>query len=220
MHTRERMATQVIRMHNRYLKGLILAGVAILLAVSAVAEEQRTRPDDRTRTTDAYSPRGVYQELRVAGHLGVGDLEAPEAVVQVTPSKEAAEPLVLLKTADPQQPSPVPVVRIDVTGVGLGASPSAALDVVGDVFVDGAVTLPQGHAEYELVCNQCVGSDATRVDSDINKEQVQHRVVAGCSGGCAIQSIDCNGCPTCVAVRAGVACTTEPACTPTLACPP
>ena len=105
----------------------LILGLLLGTAVYAIAEEI-------TLTTYYPSPRGVYQELKTAGDLVVGDITNPPGARLHVVQEGTAPALRVDDVAS--DPSPV---LVDADGnVGIGtASPQAKLDVQG-----GAVRVP------------------------------------------------------------------------------
>ena len=123
--------------------GACLAGLAAI----AVAE-------DVTLTTYYPSPRGVYNELRTSGDVGIGDIVSlPGARLHVLQDGAANAFRV-----DDQPADPTPFV-IDASGnVGIGTSaPAQALHVVGHERVDaGQVQFGRFPADPSAIGNGAV----------------------------------------------------------------
>ena len=107
--------------------------IGLLLATTAYAVAE-----DLTLTTYYPSPRGVYNELRTSGDVGIGDIAtAPAARLHVTRIDDAGPVLRL----DDQATDNTPVV-VDSTGnVGIGTpTPGSQLSV------NGGASLGSGYA--------------------------------------------------------------------------
>ena len=106
------------------------AGVIVsLLFVSALT----VRAEDITLTTYYPSPRGVYEELRTTGDVGVGNINtAPAARLHVVQDGASAA----FRVDDVGGGDPTPFVVNTSGDVGIGtATPQAPLDVEGGVKV-------------------------------------------------------------------------------------
>ena len=112
------------------LNGWLVVGVLLGTAIYAIAEEI-------TLTTYYPSPRGVYQELKTAGDLIVGDItNPPGARLHVVQEGTTAPAL----RVDDELSDTSPLVVDDEGNVGIGtASPTQKLDVIG--YVRGATGL-------------------------------------------------------------------------------
>jgi len=123
------------------LKSWFVFGLFLTTAVYALAE-------DITLTTYYPSPRGVYQELRTAGDMVVGNIAtAPGARLHVIQDDPASAVPVFRADDETSETSPF---LIDATGnVGIGTtSPAEKLEVNGAVKLDGIAGAHPGPALY------------------------------------------------------------------------
>ena len=116
------------------LKGWLVVVLLLGTAVYALAE-------DITLTTYYPSPRGVYQELKTAGDMVVGNIAtAPGARLHVIQDDPASTVLVFRADDETGETSPFMIDATGNVGIGTAATPTQKLSVLGDARIEGTVS--------------------------------------------------------------------------------
>ena len=127
---------------NGWMVVLLLGGTMAY----AIAEEI-------TLTTYYPSPRGVYQELRTAGDMAIGRLDAPSARLEIVGASDSAGNALQVRSAN--QNTLLLVQNDGKVGIGTPAA-GYKLDVNGTVNATG-IRLPTGAANNYVLTSDASG---------------------------------------------------------------
>ena len=148
-----------------YLKNWLL--VLLLLGTTAYVVAE-----DLTLTTYYPSPRGVYNELRTAGDVAIGEINPPNPVparlyVAGESGKNAVQ---IVDRAGPGATTQFVVTDTGNIGIKTPAPPTQPLDVAGNAIVSGQVGL--GNLPGDPLPTDTVGNGAIYYNTSMNKVRV------------------------------------------------